>query len=66
MITTIPKELKTGTHRVNFTVTFPGNNTVDRIDARFTYRRLNSKLRALCQKAGKTVDQIITVDIKKI
>lgn len=63
---TFPEELKTGTHRVNFTVTFPGNYIVDRIDARFTYKRLNSKLRALCQKAGKPLDQIIKVEIKKI
>lgn len=66
MTSTIPEELHTGTHRVNFTVTFPGNYTVDRVDARFTYKRLNSKLRALCRKESKTVEQIVSLVIKKI
>lgn len=66
MTTTIPEELKTGTHRVNFAVVFRGKHTVNRIDARFTFKRFNSKLRVICHNEGRQIEDVKRVEVKKI
>ena len=63
---TIDSILTTGTHRVNFHVVFRGNFICDREDARFTYKRLNSKINAICKKVRKQTSDIVKVVIKKV
>lgn len=60
----IKEELQTGIHRVTFKVVFRNKYIVTREDRHFSYKRLNAKLKALCQKAKMQVDDILNVEIK--